>query len=484
MRPYLSISLFLVISLSLGVAGAQSINGLRGTLHYTDRFSEGPMLSGTFQRRAYPRLGGEFHILSWADLTPDDGDTWVAELKEGDRVLQRIELVYSAGMDCLTYNGYPINCGFQPPDVNHYVRKVLMIAFDNYCAQDVAHTISYTLPGSPFPIASDTYKPTRLPVKIREMRLSAGSIEPARVTGDAPGFADISLKVMDDMILHKDAFYYRVCERPQEKAQVRISTVISNVGDHVHFNPDDEGTGKFEVDPAYGGTLGAATKYTITHKDRAKTKEPYEMITEIKGENQPDGMYGARYNAGLFGLVEKVKFEVELPADVEGENKDANELELTIQIPYLVKMMDTFSTPRDGVEATLYAFDFGSSCGNETVHPHEAQWAIPPMMARVMWMASDYYDQFHVGLRLNDVSLKHGGLYDKGGHGTACHKSHRQGRDIDVGSYDLSGQMIDTTWEENGENMSRFKHLTDIGSRYDLTIIASAGKHFRFSGEF
>jgi Penicillin-insensitive murein endopeptidase len=75
--------------------------------------------------------------------------------------------------------------------------------------------------------------------------------------------------------------------------------------------------------------------------------------------------------------------------------------------------------------------------GSKPTHPQN-HYGTPLLIAKIRQLASAFHAKFNKDLFVNDMSLPDGGLYDFNNTWAAPHKTHREGRTVDINSTSMS----------------------------------------------
>lgn len=208
------------------------------------------------------------------------------------------------------------------------------------------------------------------------------------------------------------------CKVPLENIEVEFENVIVKyTGGHEHRVPDHPATGKYIE--------------TIPAKEASSQSE-----THIKVKTNSDGYILAIYEAGIYGVDEKITVKAHVPDSSRFvESKDT----------YSIKVPDLIPMPSDGT----YSYTIAGTGGKCDI-PHNLAavgnrnsiYVTPHAFGSVVGLNLLWTEMGNQPLSYNDASLPNGGFFDKGSFtvtedqqfvkGNYCHKSHRQGTGIDV----------------------------------------------------
>jgi len=341
-----------------------------------------------------------------------------------------------------------------PDDISY---AYLSVFFFGQCirTEDYDLVLEYQLAGellTPSHKSPFQFRPTRFRPKLQNLVVPA-NLEPTRygyLEGEA---ADISITYMDDL----------GCSTKVEGAEVTLTaTVVGGTNGQAYLASGDRGTGIF----------------TSLGYDAEVDETPDFMGTKITGYTDENGVFKARYQAQDHGAEETLKFDVKLP-ELDGEPAyigEATEIDITLSIMGLVQI-----SAANG----HFAFHDGKTCPHSPL-PH---WLTPTARSKMISLAAQYYYLTGRYLSLNDASLPLGGVIanqNGGGRDAACHKSHRQGIDIDLNGEDRHpngniGASMDSTYIEfNGNRATLLKHLTDLVGQLGGIKVKEEPIHYRF----
>lgn len=464
MIKMLSGGLILLICLAVSTATHASPSfSFNGPYQYAanDGYRPVALTNNRYKRNDYEGVGAQLDLYAGFAARPEQGDSWFISLDRRDSGarLAQAKIHYDEQQDCYMMGTTALACGIRensdaPDDISY---AYLSVFFFGQClrTEDYDLVLEYQLAGelltpsykSPF-----QFRPTRFRPKLRELVVPA-NLEPRRYRGLEGEAGDISIAYMDDL----------GCSTKVEGAEVTLTaTVVGGTNGQTYFASGNRGTGIFT-------SLGYDAEVDVTSDF---------MGTKIKGYTDENGVFKARYQAQDHGAEETLKFDVKLP-EFDGEPAyigEATEIDITLSIMGLVQI-----SAANG----HFAFHDGKTCPHSPL-PH---WLTPTARSKMISLAAQYYYLTGRYLSLNDASLPLGGVIanqNGGGRDAACHKSHRQGIDIDLNGEDrhpngnIGASMSSTYIEFNGNRATLLKHLTDLVGQLGGIKVKEEPIHYRF----
>lgn len=406
--------LVLLICLAASTAGHASPSfSFNGPYQYAanDGYRPVSLTNNRYKRNDYEGVGAQLDLYAGFAARPEQGDSWFISLDRRDSGarLAQAKIHYDEQQDCYMMGTTALACGIRensdaPDDISY---AYLSVFFFGQClrTEDYDLVLEYQLAGellTPSHKSPFQFRPTRFRPKLQNLVVPA-NLEPKRY-GDLEGeAADISITYMDDL----------GCSTKVKGAEVTLTaTVVGGTNGQAYLASGDRGTGIF-TSLGYDAEVDETTNF---------------MGSRIKGYTDDSGVFKARYQAQDHGAEETLKFDIRLP-ELEGESEyigESIEFDITLSIEGLVQL--------SAANGHL-AFHDGGSCPHSPL-PH---WLTPSTRSRVISMAAQYYYLTGRYISVNDASLPLGGVVANqsgGGRDAACHKSHRQGIDIDLNGTD------------------------------------------------
>ena len=226
------------------------------------------------------------------------------------------------------------------------------------------------------------------------------------------------------------------CKIPVQDIELELENVIvEDTGGHEHGEPDHPATGKYiETTPA---------------KEASSQSE-----THIKVKTNADGYILATYEAGIYGVDEKITVKAHVPNS--SRFVEAKET-YSIKVPELVPL---------STDGTLGYTVAGTFKGCDKEHNRAATgdrnsiYLTHHAIGQVLGLNYLWKQMGNQALSFNDASLPNGGYFDKNSftvtegqqfvYGNYCHKSHRQGTGIDInrGGSGLGKWGLDASGED------------------------------------
>jgi hypothetical protein len=140
-----------------------------------------------------------------------------------------------------------------------------------------------------------------------------------------------------------------------------------------------------------------------------------------------------------------------------------NSIELTVKVPGLSLL------PSNGnyVKVGGTSKHFGPP-GLQTDNNH---YGTDYTISAIMSIAGLYKEEFQRRLLINDISLPYGGLFDINGDWQTPHKTHREGKNVDVDDKTAEGISVDRRWlrDKIGKEPFRGQFLNE-SNHYHLTF--------------
>ncbi len=425
-------------------------------------------LNGTFDRERYQLVSGVMRavIASEYGYVPVDGENWIYELlSESGETISILEYYYSDGGLYATIdkaNTYFLGYLGDPSQF------WLIGSFYSRCLEEGLYTVKVSHSGATVP---DTFF---TPTAFKPGTPEFGDIAPikpylptdqvaSKFGGGEAEIATIAVTIHDSL----------GCGKPLKDITVTFSnTIVPESNGHKHFSSSSEiGTGKYLSGTPSDGVLIWDEKYAIS-------------ITGKTGEN---GQFSAEYQAGIFGVNEKVKAIIEDPDD-EFSTIEAETI-LAIRVPGLVPLDLSGDTYR--VIGT-----FSSPCDLQHNDSHTARrshYVRPYFRTTIQELNTRFHDDTGEHLCLNDASLQNGGFFDDGEttetRGGWCHRSHRAGIDIDVNRECTGINMNDTfsLVDEQGKQVKpipKREYLDYLADKLHLFKAPEDPLHYRLVDEF
>ena len=145
---------------------------------------------------------------------------------------------------------------------------------------------------------------------------------------------------------------------------------------------------------------------------------PVGVFGATTGKTDENGRFTTTYTASAFGGVDSIfAFEnIEHP-------KDTAKFALTVRVPGLIELSGE----------SYYVLT-----GATALHPHN-HFGTQNTINSIKSVARTYYDSTTHRLKINDISLPYGGLYDINGDWRRPHDTHRLGTNVDVSYKVLNG---------------------------------------------
>jgi len=402
---------------------------------------------------------------------PQHGDTWelVLQASHGFGLTAVWRIVYDEPTDCLMQGGQPVICGLAVEEGSREFRMITISGFffaQCFIEEDQEYQLSAErpesdIPGSPFEFRATDFYPA-----IGGIHLGSDELSP-----DVPGKHPESTEIA---VIATDALG---CGRRFEGLEIElVNTIVPDSGGHHHFEADDE--------PGTGYYLG-------------KRDEDIEQRVKTSGLSDENGVYSTSYTAGEFGLKERITANAKRELSEPNEVVDAEqvETELTIRVPGLVDFTDGLWRSMDEPKQEQrrgagphpeYGFYIAYAGG--CPHQPPAVWVTPDLRDAIIGINAVYRHYFDENLSFNDGSLEWGGKIDnsyikedEGGRDTRCHRSHREGIDIDVNRFDTSGTGLVSGVDESGLIIpnERGMELERIARYFGAHRLGSTGIHFR-----
>lgn len=240
---------------------------------------------------------------------------------------------------------------------------------------------------------------------------------------------------------------------------------VPGSGGHANITTEAPITGHYQAIEAYGGDIPETQERSISFPQGAP--QSYTVAPVVEGKTNQLGWFAANYIAGIFGGEERLKVtaSIEHISEKDPAFETSKEDTLTIGVAGLVEM------ERDGLN---HKFSFGISCGK--FNP-DARWLIAANKERALKLAQIWSRRYGDVLVFNDASLINGGIIEKKNFDNACHRSHRNGIDIDVNR--KLNKLDDDCRIESGKRVCRLDDIESIISLVGFRWIRSSGIHFR-----
>jgi len=156
---------------------------------------------------------------------------------------------------------------------------------------------------------------------------------------------------------------------------------------------------------------------------------PIGIFDQSSGRTGSNGIFTTRYTQTEFGGFEVIKASVDRQPPVDEETYD-----LKVRFPGLVEL-------GAGTGYTLI--------GETTSHPRN-HYGTTHLINCIQKLGSLFTKSFpNQTLRINDISLEWGGLFDINGNWYPPHETHREGIHVDVDDKTAEGEKVDKIWLKN-----------------------------------
>ncbi len=263
-----------------------------------------------------------------------------------------------------------------------------------------------------------------------------------------------------------------LASRPAGETDVKV-LVIDQLGCGERL-PDVEVMLANKVQPGSGGHyhIDSELPGTGTYPDSGKPS-----ITRTTGQQ---GTVQARYRAGKYGLMERIKVVATRSETLtRGRSSDslqgADRPELDIKVPGLTR-----------VDPAANHFRYGNGCKHRDAEGKGVGRYVDDDMVSKLIVLNGYYQQWTGNnLSFNDASLPYGGYFDNlndGGVESGCHYSHRRGIDIDVNSWDweVEYNLRTSSIKIKGISFPIREKLDGLAEKIDLIrILEEDSIHYR-----
>jgi hypothetical protein len=195
----------------------------------------------------------------------------------------------------------------------------------------------------------------------------------------------------------------------------------------------------FNVEPvSYSG------RHSHHNSDRPKGTVTPDSISFSQGEI---GAQSAKYKSSEVAGEEKIKIKV--------NNKDTNETMVQVKVPGFFE---------------LGAGDGYVLIGQTNTHPTN-HYGTENTLSSLLDIADAYLEKEKGTLRINDISLEWGGLFDIKANWSSPHKSHRVGKNVDVDDVTGEGKKVkSTSLKKVAEKLGIKVTILDEGNHFHLTF--------------
>ena len=421
-----------------------------------------PIVNGSYDRQHNNFVSGLTRVVFATNygFPPVENEEWRYEVKKvgTGEVLSYISFIWKQEQDygCILVEvdggGYfYIGCSYE-------IWQVYLVgSFYTRCFDTDQYEIATSHSG--FLFDPNPFEPT--PFQPGQATINGGSltsIPPTLPPNNVAESTTLSVTVKDD----------KSCGKPLEDIPISVkNNIVPGSGSHLHFSfPEEIGTGRYvNADPVI-----------LTSSD---------SDTSITSTTDADGEFFAVYDAGVYGVSEKVTVTVTNPET--GDELETSST-LDIKIPGLVPLSDSNSGA-----PYIVAGSYSNDCDREHNDGHfirRSHYLNETVLLSAEDMANEYLTRTNGTLSFNDASLEYGGFFDDGDsnhRSGACHVSHRQGIDLDVNHIDNSFNGTRNMFEDyatgvNGLGQPLISILNDIADIVGAEKIREPGAsiHYRF----